>query len=186
MKSRSGIGLTVLVVGIASAGGCTDSPEIVQVAPPGMEYRRVPPPTAGSGAEALGEQPSASAKAAPMVSTIISEPTKVGETKKTNSGLVYATLKEGTGPAAQPGQSLKVKYVGRLTDGTKFDSNDNFALKIGVGGVIKGWDEGIPGMKVGERRQLVIPSDMAYGSRPSGPIPANSNLVFEVELLDAK
>jgi FKBP-type peptidyl-prolyl cis-trans isomerase len=159
--------------------------------PPGVNAPKVLPPTAGSGAEALGETAAVGNVPPPTVSTIISEPTPVGQEKKAASGLVYVTVKEGTGATAKPGQVVKVNYVGKLENGTKFDASEDhggaFEVPIGVGRVIKGWDEGIPGMKVGERRRLVIPSNLGYGAAGQPPvIPANANLDFEVELLDVQ
>lgn len=95
----------------------------------------------------------------------------------------------GSGATAEPGDSVTVNYVGSLTDGTVFDASANhgsagFTFTLGAGQVIKGWDEGIVGMKVGGKRKLVIPPALAYGSQAVGSvIPANSTLVFEVELL---
>ncbi|MFN3649286.1 MAG: FKBP-type peptidyl-prolyl cis-trans isomerase [Armatimonadota bacterium] len=106
---------------------------------------------------------------------------------KTKSGLKYAIMTPGKGSAAKKGDRVEVHYTGWLTNGTKFDSSVDreqpFAFTLGGGEVIKGWDEGVAGMKVGEKRQLVIPADLAYGDRAIGPIPAGSTLVFEVELL---
>jgi FKBP-type peptidyl-prolyl cis-trans isomerase len=97
----------------------------------------------------------------------------------------------GTGETAAAGDTVTVQYVGMLTDGTVFDASKNhgtagFTFKLGAGQVIKGWDEGVAGMKVGGTRELVIPASLAYGSQSVGSIPANSTLVFQVELLDVK
>ncbi len=100
-------------------------------------------------------------------------------------------LKTGTGPAAKAGDLVRVHYTGRLLDGTKFDSSldrgDPFEFTLGQGQVIKGWDEGVAGMKKGGKRKLTIPSDMAYGKIGSPPkIPPDSPLEFDVELLEIK
>ena len=107
------------------------------------------------------------------------------------SELQIEILKPGAGAEAKAGQAVTVHYVGTLTDGKKFDSsrdrNEGFVFKLGAGQVIKGWDQGVAGMKVGELRKLTIPSDMAYGARGFPPvIPANATLVFEVELLGVR
>jgi peptidylprolyl isomerase len=109
------------------------------------------------------------------------------DTVTTDSGLQYTDVVEGTGDSPEPGQLVTVHYTGTLPDGTKFDSSRDrgqpFKFKIGVGQVIKGWDEGVGTMKVGGRRNLVIPPDLGYGSRGIGPIPPNSTLLFDVELI---
>lgn len=96
-------------------------------------------------------------------------------------------IKVGTGTEAQSGNIVKVHYIGTLTDGTKFDSSKDrgvpFEFALGEGMVIKGWDEGVPGMQEGGIRKLTIPADMAYGDRDLGVIPPNSTLIFEVELV---
>jgi peptidylprolyl isomerase len=107
---------------------------------------------------------------------------------KTDSGLQYEILKEGTGASPKNGDQVKVHYVGTLTDGKKFDSSrdrgEAFVFPIGQGQVIKGWDEGVLTMKVGETRKLIIPADLGYGARGAGGvIPPNATLIFEVELL---
>jgi len=93
----------------------------------------------------------------------------------------------GSGATAAPGGMMKMHYTGWLTNGKKFDSSLDrgkpFSFKLGAGQVIAGWDQGVPGMKVGGKRKLTIPSRLAYGSRGVGPIPANATLVFEIELL---
>jgi len=109
-------------------------------------------------------------------------------TVTTDSGLKYVQLKEGTGATPKPGQTVSVHYTGTLEDGTKFDSSRDrgkpFSFKLGAGQVIKGWDEGISNMKVGERRQLIIPPELGYGARGAGGvIPPNATLIFDVELL---
>lgn len=107
----------------------------------------------------------------------------------TPSGLKYLDMVEGSGEAPQAGQTVTVHYTGTLENGSKFDSSRDrgnpFKFKLGGGQVIKGWDEGIASMKVGGRRQLVIPPELGYGSRGIGPIPPNSTLIFDVELLKA-
>ena len=104
------------------------------------------------------------------------------------SELKMETLKPGTGAAAKAGDRVMVHYVGTLTDGKKFDSSrdrgEGFRFTLGQGQVIKGWDQGVAGMLIGEVRKLTIPPQLGYGARGFPPvIPANATLVFEVELL---
>lgn len=107
----------------------------------------------------------------------------------TPSGLKYTILKRGTGSFAMPGQTVSVHYTGWLTDGTKFDSSVDrgqpFQFTLGAGQVIKGWDQGVRGMRVGEKRKLTIPPSLGYGpAGAGGVIPPNATLIFDVELMD--
>ena len=109
----------------------------------------------------------------------------------TKSGLKYVDEKEGTGKEAKAGDTVEVHYTGWLKDGTKFDSSKDrgtpFSFKLGQGRVIKGWDEGVAGMKEGGKRKLIIPYELAYGERGHPPvIPAKAELTFDVELLKVK
>lgn len=120
-----------------------------------------------------------------------SGPTKVtGDGVKTESGLQYWDIKVGTGEPAKDGDHVKVHYTGWLTSGKKFDSSVGgppFDFTIGKGDVIKGWDEGVTGMKVGGKRQLRIPPNLAYGEKGyPGVIPANSTLIFDIRLVAVK
>ncbi|MFN3649285.1 MAG: FKBP-type peptidyl-prolyl cis-trans isomerase [Armatimonadota bacterium] len=108
-------------------------------------------------------------------------------------GLTYAIIEPGSGQEAKAGDNVVMHYTGWLREGgTKFDSSRDsgqpFDFPLGMGRVIQGWDIGVEGMKVGEKRQLVIPSDLGYGAQgtPGGPIPPNADLVFDVELLEIK
>jgi FKBP-type peptidyl-prolyl cis-trans isomerase len=119
-------------------------------------------------------------------------PLPTGRVVKTPSGLEYEELVQGSGPAAKAGNVLEVHYAGFLkADGKKIDSSYDrqqpFTFTLGQGQVIKGWEEGIAGMKAGGKRKLIIPASLAYGERGAGGvIPPNSDLIFEVELLKIK
>jgi FKBP-type peptidyl-prolyl cis-trans isomerase FkpA len=113
------------------------------------------------------------------------------DTTTTASGLKYEDIKTGTGDVATAGKTVSVHYTGWLTNGTKFDSSKDrgqpFEFPLGGGRVIKGWDEGVQGMKVGGVRKLTIPANLGYGDRGAGgAIPPGATLVFEVELLGIK
>ncbi len=108
----------------------------------------------------------------------------------TESGLKYYDMVEGDGAVAEAGSDVTVNYTGWLTNNVKFDSSldagQPFTFTLGTGGVIPGWDEGVAGMKVGGKRQLIIPADLGYGETGGGTIPPNATLIFEVELLDVQ
>jgi FKBP-type peptidyl-prolyl cis-trans isomerase len=136
-------------------------------------------------------KPADKAQALPTASV----PTPASDAAHADSGgrgvaeLEKTDLKVGKGAAAKSGDKVRVHYTGRLLDGTKFDSSldrgDPFEFTLGEGGVIKGWDDGVPGMKKGGKRKLVIPSELAYGKRGSPPkIPPDAPLEFEIELLE--
>lgn len=112
------------------------------------------------------------------------------EQQKQMESLKTEDIVVGTGAEAKNGSTVSVHYMGTLADGTKFDSSrdrgKSFEFKLGAGDVIKGWDLGVVGMEVGGKRKLVVPPELAYGDRVVGPIPANSTLYFEVELLGVK
>ncbi len=111
--------------------------------------------------------------------------------EKTDSGLRYQILQKGSGKKAEKGNNISVHYKGQLIDGTVFDSSyqrkQPIDFQVGIGQVIKGWDEGLQLLKVGDKARLVIPSDLAYGSQGAGGvIPPNATLIFDVELMDIK
>lgn len=123
-----------------------------------------------------------------QISMTPTNPSADSETVTTASGLKYKEITVGTGATPQKGNKVTVHYIGTLQDGSKFDSsrdrNRPFDFNLGVGQVIKGWDEGLSTMKVGGRRILTIPPDLGYGSRGAGGvIPPNATLIFDVELL---
>ncbi len=124
-----------------------------------------------------------------------SQPQAAGKTMTTDSGLKFEDTQEGTGASPKSGDTCVMHYTGWLYEdgkkGAKFDSshdrNQPFAFVIGVGQVIKGWDEGVATMKVGGKRTLIIPPELGYGARGAGGvIPPNATLMFDVELLDIK
>ncbi|MBU3979679.1 FKBP-type peptidyl-prolyl cis-trans isomerase [Patescibacteria group bacterium] len=117
------------------------------------------------------------------------ETTKTMDTTNTKD-LKIEDIKVGDGREVKNGDTVVIDYLGTLPDGTKFDSSydrgEPFETQIGTGQVIKGWDLGVVGMKVGGKRKLTIPPSLGYGEQATGPIPANSTLIFEVELVDVK
>lgn len=126
--------------------------------------------------------PFTSSEAMPVAATVSASPTM------NNPGQMITEVQLGTGTEAKAGDTVSVQYTGTLTDGTVFDSSiprgEPITFTLGVGQVIQGWDQGIAGMKVGGKRHLVIPPELAYGSQAvGGVIPANATLVFDVELV---
>lgn len=128
------------------------------------------------------------------VEVTIEDEKKVGESVEyitTEEGLKYTVLNEGKGQIARKGDTVSVHYTGTLLDGKKFDSSldrgQPFEFLLGAGRVIKGWDIGVEGMAIGEKRELIIPSSLGYGARGAGGvIPPNADLIFVVELLAIK
>lgn len=172
---------------LAAAPGCGSK---------GTDTSSAPPAPTDASAPAV-TMPAAPAPAPPSADVSHTPATtKIGgktvTMKATPSGLQYYDMKVGTGASPVPGQTASVQYVGALPDGTKFDSSydhgtDPFEFPVGESRVIKGWDEGVATMKVGGKRRLVVPAELAYGAEsPSPNIPPNSILVFDVELLAVK
>lgn len=177
MRHIAIIALAVAVVGLMA---CSGEPEATtettnnKPVPEGMEPPKKAEQTGESDYEAKKDADKAGTK-------------EEGKTVKTSSGLEYEDLKVGTGAEAAKGQVAQVHYKGTLTNGQQFDSSwdrgQAFSFTIGAGEVIKGWDEGVAGMKVGGKRKLIVPPELGYGSRDMGAIPPNSVLIFEVDLL---
>jgi FKBP-type peptidyl-prolyl cis-trans isomerase len=172
--------------------GCEEPEQIVPTTPPGAIIPRESPDK-DHPAEAQGESIAVAPKPtgdagnkAPAYTP--AEPTGKGETKTTKNGVKYETLKAGTGEELKPGMVAKLYYEGKLENGTVFDGTNKTKaptpMTIGSGQLIKGWEEGLPGMRVGETRKLIIPPAMGYGvaGGGKGKIPPNSTLIFEVEL----
>jgi peptidylprolyl isomerase len=182
-------------VAAVAAWGC-GPPEMVPVMPPGIEVRQITPEKIpeDEAAQALGEARGTTPETvAPPTAAAIEpiEPTEPGQPRRMDSGLIVETLQPGSGPGVKSGQRVTVHYTGTLEDGSVFDSSrdrgDPFTFRLGFGEVIRGWDLGVTGMQIGERRKLIIPSELAYGSRsPSAKIPPDSTLIFDIELIRAQ
>lgn len=164
-----------LVACAASTGASTAAPVTVELPAASPSPSSAPAPVASAAAKpppAVTARPVAEAPAGP-----VPEPR-----------VKIITLVPGSGPEARPGDVLLVHYVGTFTDGKEFDSSRRpnrqpFRFTLGKGTVIKGWEQGLLGMQVGEKRQLVIPPELAYGAKARPGIPENSTLLFDVEML---
>jgi peptidylprolyl isomerase len=174
------------------AAGCKKNADGTVSAPPAATSTTT---TSSTTTTTAGPATAAPAAAAPAATTTTTTTTTTAapdlKTVTAASGLKYQDVAVGTGPSPQAGDTVTVNYTGTLDDGTKFDSSIDrgtpFDFTIGVGQVIKGWDEGVMSMKVGGKRNLIIPSDLGYGATGAGGvIPPNATLHFYVELLGIK
>lgn len=169
--------------------GCGEPPQILPAAPPGIEVTEVAPPqNADDAPSAIGESAITAKRLGENKPPVnLTPPPGTSPDDAAKAGLKVETLTEGKGDGAKVGQKVSVHYTGKLASGSTFDSSvgrQPFVFTIGEGSVIKGWDAGLQGMKVGEKRRLTIPSEYGYGKRGSGAkIPPDSTLVFDLELL---
>jgi FKBP-type peptidyl-prolyl cis-trans isomerase len=175
---------------LVALSGCGEPGEVIPVAPPGAAIQTTAPDN--DPPQAQGEMaalPAAKSKPVQAANFKPALPTSKGETKTTKGGVKYETVKEGSGAEIKIGQWAMLHYVGTLENGEVIDNtrttNRPRTVQLGVDSLIKGWDEAIPGMKVGELRKMLIPSALGYGEHGNSPaVPPDANLKFEVELLN--
>lgn len=176
------------LVGLSFAG-CQPPPQFVPTVPPGVEVKDVAPPQKDSEApSALGESKITEQKLKEAkITKNLELPVSIKPEDAIKDGLKIESSGNGTGEGAKVGQNVTVHYTGKLTSGVKFDSSLDrrtpFQFVLGQGSVIKGWDAGLQGMKVGEKRTLTIPPRYGYGERGTGKIPPNATLVFDIEMI---
>jgi len=184
---RAGILGGLVLIGLS---GCGEPGEVIPVAPPGAAIQTTPPDDDPAQAQGeMGSLPQSKSKSVKLGDYKPALPTSKGETKTTKGGVKYETVKEGSGAELKLGQRAMIHYVGTLENGEVFDTtrttNQPRTFQIGVDPLIKGWEEAVPGMKVGEVRKMLIPSALGYGERGKSPaVPPDANLKFEVELLN--
>lgn len=173
--------LVVSVVSIAAVSAGTGCSKLTE--PPRQEQIQTEPAAVAEVNKAAAPQATATATAKPAE--------KPAEAPPSNEKLETKDLVVGKGTEAKAGDTVKVHYVGTLPDGKEFDASKKhgqpFEFELGAGRVIKGWDQGVAGMKIGGKRKLTVPPSLGYGARGAPPvIPPNSTLIFEVELLEVK
>ena len=172
----------LLLLFVAGAPACSKL-----TSPPSPEPISTDTSVTGASTAAAGKAPPPRPSAGPSAPAAPAAPSPPIDQ---NAKLVSTDTVVGKGPAAKTGDTVSVHYVGTLTDGKEFDQSRKrgqpFSFPLGQGRVIKGWDQGVAGMKVGGKRKLTIPPSLGYGDRGAGTIPPNSTLLFEVELLEIK